>query len=55
MVRLSKQTRRRSVNFKRPKASGKTIAPTMAKNSFKPHQNAVQGDVAMNVFIPKID
>lgn len=52
MVRLSKKTRDRSVSYKRPKASGqKTTASTAC---VKTHQNAIDGEQAKSVFIPKI-
>lgn len=52
MVRLSKPTRDRSVSYKRPRVSGpKTTAPTAC---IKSHKNAIEGEQAKFVFIPKI-
>ena len=56
MVRLSKQTRRRQRSHKRPKAPVSKTGPLPEKfaEGFKPHANAVSGDLAQSVFIPKI-
>ncbi len=53
MVRLSKQARRRSVNYKRPKISGEKTAQQQ-QNTFKAHANAISGTSAQGAFIPKI-
>lgn len=52
MVRLSKKTRDRSVNYKRPKVSGKKTTASTA--CVKIHQNAIESEQAKSVFIPKI-
>jgi hypothetical protein len=56
MVRLSKQTRRRQVSHKRPKAPVKKTGPLKdaLPAGYKPHTNAVEGELAKTVFIPKI-
>lgn len=56
MVRLSKQTRDRSVCPRRTKApSAKTGAKKDAlKLGFKEHANALSGNVAQTAFIPKL-
>ena len=56
MVRLSKQTRDRSVCPRRPKAPAAKTGPKKdaLKQGFKPHANALQGDVAKNAYIPKL-
>lgn len=55
MVRLSKQARRRSVSYKRPKAAEeKTGAKKDAlKNGFREHPNAISGQAAQMAFFPK--
>lgn len=56
MVRLSKQTRDRSVSHKRPKRPGVKTGPltqTLAKG-FKEHANALEGSAAQGAFIPKL-
>lgn len=53
MVRLSKQTRRRSVNYKRPKVSVKKTTQKNTQNEYKAQANALTGDQAFVAFIPK--
>ena len=56
MVRLSKQTRRRQRSHKRPKAPAQKTGPlkeTLA-GGFKLHENAIQGELARAIFVPKI-
>jgi len=56
MVRLSKQERRRQVSHKRPKAPAQKTGPLKdtLPAGYKPHVNAVEGELAKSVFIPKI-
>ncbi len=56
MVRISKQSERRSQSRRRPKGpSVKTGAlKDQLKNGYKEHSNALEGDVAAHVFIAKI-
>lgn len=51
MVRLSKKTRDRSVSFKRPKLSGNKV---VSQQKVKTHANALTGELAQGMFIPKI-
>ena len=56
MVRQSKQSERRAVSPRRPRPPAlKTgpVKPNLALG-FKEHQNAVDGDLAAAIFIPKI-
>ncbi|MGR3952002.1 MAG: hypothetical protein QRY74_03755 [Chlamydia sp.] len=55
MVRLSKQTRNRSVSYKRPKVAGKRVVQKDVSNCFKFRENAITGDQALSAYIPKID
>ena len=56
MVRLSKQTKIRSVSRRRPAPPAKKTGPLKdaLPNGFKSHANAIQGDLAQASFIPKI-
>lgn len=56
MVRTSKQEERRSRNPKRSRPPSPKTGPKQDNlpNGYKPHANAVQGDLAAGVFIPKI-
>ncbi len=56
MVRISKQNRRRNVSPRRPSQPGvKTGAKKDAlPEGFKVHPNAIEGNLAQNLFIPKI-
>ncbi|MES2121526.1 MAG: hypothetical protein V4492_01970 [Chlamydiota bacterium] len=56
MVRISKQNRRRNVSPRRPARPGiKTGAKKDAlPEGFKVHPNAIEGNLAQNLFIPKI-
>jgi hypothetical protein len=56
MVRLSKKTRDRSVSRKRPtKAGVKTGTKKDALPSgYKAHMNAISGEIAQGMFIPKL-
>ena len=54
MVRLSKQTRKRAVSFKRPSKPAKKTGPLKQTIAFKEHQNALSGDFGAKCFIAKI-
>jgi len=56
MVRLSKQTRDRSVCPRRTKAPSAKTGPKKdaLKQGFKEHANALGGTLAQSVFIPKL-
>jgi hypothetical protein len=54
MVRISKQEERRQRCPKRRRAPAKKTGPLKEKLSFKPHANAVEGNLAQSVFISKI-
>lgn len=56
MVRLSKQTRDRSVCPRRPKSPKAKTGPKKdaLKHGFKEHANALSGTPAQNAFIPKL-
>ncbi len=56
MVRISKQSERRSQSRRRTKAPAKKTGPCKDNlpSGFKPHSNAVEGEFAANAFIPKI-
>lgn len=56
MVRISKQSERRSRSHRKHRApSSKTGAlKDNLPNGFKLHSNALEGDIAKLVFIPKI-
>ena len=56
MVRLSKQEKRRSMNYKAPRLAGPKTGPkknNLAKG-FRPHENGVSGALAQSHFIGKI-
>jgi hypothetical protein len=55
MVRLSKQTRNRSVSHKRPKRAGVKTGPQKEALAFKEHANALSGAEAQGAFIPKLN
>jgi hypothetical protein len=56
MVRLSKQTKIRSVSRRRPAPPAKKTGPVKdaLPQGFKPHDNAIEGAIAQTSFIPKI-
>jgi hypothetical protein len=56
MVRLSKQTKDRSVSPRRPRAPAKKTGAKKDKltGGFKAHANAAEGNLAGSLFIPKI-
>jgi len=56
MVRISKQAERRSVSRKRPKPPVPKTGPKKdaLPQGFKPHANAIPGDLAACAFISKI-
>jgi hypothetical protein len=56
MTRMSKQSKRRAVSPRRPTLASKKTGSKKDNlpKGFKEHANAVEGDLASNVFIPKI-
>ena len=56
MVRLSKQARRRLISYKRPQAPAVKTGPLKDNlpGGFKPHANAIDGELAKAAFVPKI-
>ena len=56
MVRISKQEERRSVSRRRTRAPAKKTGPKKdaLPQGFKPHANAIEGNLAQASFIPKI-
>ena len=54
MVRLSKQTRDRSVSKKRPKRAGVKTGVRKEVHGFREHMNALVGADAGEAFIPKV-
>ncbi len=56
MIRISKQSERRAVSFRRPrKPSTKTGSKKdVLKGGFKPHENAAPEELKNLVFIPKM-
>jgi hypothetical protein len=56
MVRISKQSEKRSVSRRRPKAPAQKTGSRKdhLPSGFKTHQNALEGDSAATAFIPKI-
>jgi len=56
MIRISKQSERRAVSFRRPgKPSPKTGSKKdVLKGGFKPHDNAAPDEMKNLVFIPKL-
>lgn len=56
MVRLSKQTKDRSVSPRRPRAPAPKTGPKKDKLTagYKVHTNAAEGNLAGTLFIPKI-
>lgn len=56
MVRISKQAERRSVSRRRPAPPVPKTGPVKdaLPQGFKPHANAVEGNLAQSSFIPKI-
>lgn len=56
MVRLSKQSKIRSVSRRRPAPPAKKTGPVKdaLPQGFKPHENAIEGKIAQASFIPKI-
>lgn len=56
MVRMSKQAERRSKYPRKHRAPSEKTGPLKdnLKNGFKEHANAVEGDIAGTIFVPKI-
>lgn len=56
MVRISKQGERRSKSHHRPRPPAQKTGPTKEnlKEGYKPHANALEGEIAAKAFIPKI-
>lgn len=56
MVRISKQSEKRSKSPRRPRGPAKKTGPLRDKlpKGYKPQPNALTGDVAAASFIPKI-
>jgi hypothetical protein len=56
MVRLSKQTKIRAVSRRRPAPPAKKTGPVKdaLPQGFKPHANAIEGELSHLSFIPKI-
>lgn len=56
MVRISKQGKRRAVSYRRPAPPSKKTGPKKdaLPQGFKPHANAIEGDFAQTLFVPKI-
>lgn len=56
MTRISKQMEKRSVSPRRTRKPSIKTGPLQDKlpDGYKMHTNAVEGDVAAKVFIPKI-
>jgi len=56
MTRMSKQGKRRAVSPRRPRMPSEKTGPKKdaLPKGFKEHANAVEGDNATAVFIPKI-
>jgi hypothetical protein len=56
MVRISKQAQKRAVSHRRPSPPAKKTGPKKDNlpQGYKPHANAIEGNLAQNSFIPKI-
>jgi hypothetical protein len=56
MVRISKQAKKRAVSHRRPARPAKKTGPKQNNlpQGYKLHDNAIEGDLAQNLFIPKI-
>jgi len=56
MVRISKQTERRSRSPRKPRLAGKKTGPRPDKLplGYKEHPNALEGEHAATTFIPRI-
>ncbi len=56
MVRISKQQERRNISPRRPRPPAVKTGPKQdnLKEGFKDHPNALEGDLAKTLFIPKI-
>jgi hypothetical protein len=56
MVRQSKQGERRSKSPHKPRPPAMKTGPRKEnlKEGFKPHSNALEGEIAAKAFIPKI-
>jgi len=56
MVRISKQAKKRAVSRRRPAPPAKKTGPKkdVLLQGFKPHANAIEGNLALTSFIPKI-
>jgi len=56
MVRISKQGKKRAVSHRRPAPPAKKTGPKKdaLPQGFKPHANAIEGDLSQALFIPKI-
>lgn len=53
MVRISKQSERRSLSPHKPRPPAEKTGPRQEKKQ-KPHVNALEGAIAATAFIPKI-
>jgi len=56
MVRFSKQSKVRAISKRRPAPPAKKTGPVKdaLAQGFKPHANAIDGDLSQMAFIPKI-
>ncbi|NGX57591.1 MAG: hypothetical protein K940chlam3_00484 [Chlamydiae bacterium] len=56
MTRMSKQDKRRAISPRRPRMPSEKTGPKKDNlpKGFKEHANALEGDIATTVFIPKI-
>ena len=56
MVRISKQAERRSKTPHKPRPPAEKTGPRQEnlKEGYKPHTNALEGEIAAKAFIPKI-
>ena len=54
MVRLSKQTKDRSVSPRRPSPPALKTGPKKDSGKVKIHTNAAEGSLATTTFVPKI-
>ncbi len=56
MVRVSKQSEKRAISRRRPRAPAHKTGPKKDNlaNGYKEHANALEGDLAQTAFIPKI-
>lgn len=54
MVRISKQGERRNRSPKRCRAPARKTGPKAQAIAYKPHTNALEGDLSKMAFIPKV-